>query len=260
MDRLSTKDIRLWHEQAGGRRYSVNRALSILQAVLALRAEDAGTRPVAMPNGLARNVTRASKAHLSVEQARTVVKSGDIYVAFPFLVGTRISEQLGLCWDCVDFDAGVVHIRRVQDKRSGELIGATKTASSQRSVPMGEAVRRMLAGWKTICPSPERVFPAKQGGTLLYSNFLHRIWKPTLERMGLPPVSIHSARTSFISMLQENGTPVATAAKLAGHSNVAVTLSHYTHSLTDGREAIAALDAALTGTTPGTTGNRGDSE
>src|SRR5215831_7722674 len=33
----------------------------------------------------------------------------NIYVAVPFLAGTRSSEQLGLLWEDVDFDANVIH-------------------------------------------------------------------------------------------------------------------------------------------------------
>jgi integrase len=150
----------------------------------------------------------------------------------------RISEQLGLCWGCVDFDACVVHIKYVQDKRTGKLIETTKTASGQRTIPLSETLRRMLAEWKPACPSLERVFTATQGGVLLYSSFRHRIWRPALQRMGLPPVSIHSARASFMSMLQASGVDVATAAKLAGHNTPNVTLQYYTHSLHDGRQAV----------------------
>jgi integrase len=78
---------------------------------------------------------------------------------------------------------------------------------------------------------------------LLYSSFLHRVWRAALKRMGLPSVSIHSARASFISMLQASGVDVATAAKLAGHKTPNVTLQYYTHSLHDGRKAVNALEA-----------------
>jgi integrase len=64
-----------------------------------------------------------------------------------------------------------------------------------------------------------------------------------LQRMGLPLVSIHSARASFISMLQTSGVDVATAAKLAGHKTPTVTLQYCTHSLHDVRQAVNALEA-----------------
>jgi integrase len=124
-----------------------------------------------MPTNLQKRLERPTRKHLSIDQVRAVIASDSIYVAFPFLAGTRISEQLGLCWDCVDFDAGVVHIKRAQDKQTDELIETTKTASGQRIIPMSETLRRMLAEWKPACPSLEHVFPAPQGGVLLYFQF-----------------------------------------------------------------------------------------
>jgi integrase len=153
------------------------------------------------------------------------------------------STAIQICRIGAGFDGGAIHIKRVQDKQTGKLIETTKTASGQRVIPMSETLRRMFAEWKPACPSLERVFSASKGGVLLYSSFRHRIWRPALQRMGLPPVSIHSARASFISMLQASGVDIATAAKLAGHKTPTVTLQYYTHSLRDGRQAVNALEA-----------------
>jgi integrase len=171
IDKLNTKSIREWHDGIDSV-YSANKALSVLKSALALHAEDTGTRSIAMPTNLQKRLERSPRKHLSIDQVRTVIASGDIYVAFPFLAGTRISEQLGLCWDCVDFESGVVHIKRVQDKQTGKLIETTKTASGQRIIPMSETLRRMLAEWKPACPSLERVFPAPQGGVLNRSGLI----------------------------------------------------------------------------------------
>jgi integrase len=248
LDRLTTRDIREWHSAlaATGTVYSAAKALGILRSALALHSEDSGnSHMVAMPTNVTRRAERPTRKHLSVQQVRDIIRCGDVYVAFPFLSGTRISEQLGLCWDAVDFAAGTIRICRTQDKLTGIIRQATKTDASNRVIPMSSALRDMLAEWEQTCPSSERMFPAEGGGVLLYSSYLRRYWKPTLERLGLPYVPVHSARASFISMLQANGVPVAVAARLAGHSNPAVTLSHYTHSLSDGTEAMSSLDAAL---------------
>ena len=66
-----------------------------------------------------------------------------------------------------------------------------------------------------------------------------------LKRLGLPPVTPHSARHSFISTLQAQGIEVGLVAKLAGHKNAVVTLSHYTHAMRGGEEAVRALDRAF---------------
>ena len=98
VDKLTTKSIREWHDGIDTV-YSANKALSVLKSALALHAEDTGTRWIAMPTNLQKRLERPNRKHLSIDQVRAVIASGDVYVAFPFLAGTRISEQLGLCWD-----------------------------------------------------------------------------------------------------------------------------------------------------------------
>lgn len=69
----------------------------------------------------------------------------------------------------------------------------------------------------------------------MYANFRNRYWKPALEAVGLPHVAPHSARHAFISTLQAKGVEVGLVAKLAGHANAAITLSHYTQAVRVGQ-------------------------
>ena len=268
---LTTRRIRAWHKLISDEVsiYCANRAMQILKAALALAAEDHEFRPPAMPTGLQRQRDKARKAVLTPDEvakllaaARDDVVNG-VYAAFPFLADTRPSEQLGLLWDDVDFEANVIRIQRIQ-LRDGSLSEFTKTAAGVRSIPMSPLLREMLLAWRVRCPRAdgklERVFPALGvarawplpraggGGPLIYGNFRKRFWTTTLKRLGLPPVTPHSARHSFISTLQAQGVEVGLVAKLAGHKNAVVTLSHYTHAMRGGEDAVKALDRAYAGT------------
>lgn len=265
---LTTRDIRTWHgticDQVSV--HAANKALMILKAALAMAAEDHEFRPPAIPTGLRKRGGKSAKDVLTPDQIRLVIAAAQadswkgIYYAAPFLMGTRPSEQLGLFWDEVDFEANVIRIRRVQLK-DGTLSEVTKTAAGHRDVPMSPLLRSMLLAWRVRCPRRdgklERVFPAPgrkptiltphlpTGGPLIYNNFRARIWAPAMKRLGLPPVTPHSARHSFISVLQAQGVEVAVVAKLAGHKNATVTLSHYTHAMREGGDAVATLDKAF---------------
>jgi integrase len=70
-----------------------------------------------------------------------------------------------------------------------------------------------------------------------------------LKRPGLPTVTPHSSRHSFISTLPGQGVEVGLVAKLAGYKNAVVTLSHYTHAMR-GEDAVNALDRAYAGSAP----------
>jgi integrase len=265
---LTTRKIREWHKLISDEvsTYSANNAMSILQAALALAAEDHEFRPPSMPTGLQRQRDKARKQVLTPEQVAMIIAAArhdqdkGVYVAFPFLAGTRPSEQLGLMWEDVDFDSNVIRIRRAQ-MRDGSLSEVTKTAAGARSIPMSPLLREMLLAWRVRCARKDgelhRLFPApgnirawplprdNGGGPLLYNNFRTRFWAPVLKRLGLPPVTPHSARHSFISTLQAQGVEVGLVAKLAGHKNAVVTLSHYTHAMRGGEEAVRALDRAF---------------
>jgi hypothetical protein len=179
-----------------------------------------------------------------------------LYVAFAFLAGTRPSEQLGLLWEDVDFEANVIHVRRMQE-REGTLAEFTKTVAGNREIPICGVLRSLLLAWRVKCPrlngGLHRVFPGfgkpapwpaprSGGGPLLYSNFRSRVWAPTLRRLGLPAVTPHSARHSFISTMQAQGIEVGLVAKIAGHANASVTLGHYTQAVRGGQDALAALE------------------
>jgi len=97
-------------------------------------------------------------------------------------------------------------------------------------------LRAMLLEWRVACPKVKgrlhRVFPAPGrapawpgvhrvggGGPLIYQNFRRRFWEAAFAEIGLPYVTLHSARHSFISTMQAQGVEVGLVAKLAGHSN-----------------------------------------
>jgi integrase len=268
LQELTTAQIRTWHktvsEQVG--RYSANRSRMHLATALALAAEDYNIRPPTMPANLSRGGPKAKKAILTPAQVGAAIEcarreSGKaFYVAFAFLAGTRPSEQLGLLWDDVDFEANVIHVRRMQEP-NGTLTEFTKTVAGTREIPLCRLLRSLLLEWRVKCPRLDgelyRVFPGlgkpapwpaprSGGGPLLYSNFRSRVWVPTLRRLGLPAVTPHSARHCFISTMQAQGIEVGLVAKIAGHANASVTLGHYTQAVRGAENAVEALERAFT--------------
>jgi integrase len=70
---------------------------------------------------------------------------------------------------------------------------------------------------------------------------------PDLEAPRPSAATPRSARHSFISTLHAQGVEVGLVAKLAGHKSAVVTLSHYTHAMLGGEDAVKALDRAYAG-------------
>jgi integrase len=267
---LTTGAIRSWHAKLVTHvsNYSANLAQKFLRAALLMAAEDFQLRVPPMPSKYGRGRPKPVKAILSPEQVGVVLKAASedkaqgIYYAFPFLTGVRPSEQLALHWEDVDLDRDMILIRRMQEL-SGALTPLTKTPASTREIPISPLLRKMLLEWRLTCPrlggQLRRVFPGQgrspvtglrcplAGRPLCYTNFRNRYWVPMFARLGLPYVTPHSARHAFISTLQAKGIEVGLVAKLAGHSNAAVTLSHYTQAVRGGDVAVRALEEAYWG-------------
>lgn len=263
---LTTAMIRAWHklivEQAGT--YSAGRAKMFLKAALAFGEEEYSVRAPVMPK-IGRGKGKAKKVVLQPEDVARLIAAAKedpergIYYAFPFLAGTRPSEQLGLRWEDIDFERNLIRICGMQE-RNGVRSDVTKTDAGMRELPMSGMMREMLLAWRVRCPRKDgqldRVFPAPGvprawplpraggGGPLLYNNYRVRYWVPALKGLGLPYVTPHSARHAFISTLQAQGIEVGLVAKLAGHKNATVTLSHYTQAMRGGEAAVEALDRA----------------
>lgn len=267
---LTTAQLRHWHGvvrvEAG--HHTAIRVMSMLRGILALAEEDFGVRVCSMPTNLARRKSKPKKEILTPDEVAKLIdyaktdKERGIFIAWPFLTGTRASEQLGLLWQDIDLDRNLIFIRRTLG-RDGITSETTKTEAGERQIPISATLRSMLLEWRLNCPRLNgelyRVFPGPGvpqqwplprlggGGPLLYSNFLKRYWRPAFAKANVRYVTHHSARHSFVSVLQAQGVEVGLVAKLAGHSNPAVTLGHYTQAVRGGAEAVAMLDMAYQG-------------
>lgn len=263
---LTTADIRAWNRSLADAvsPYMANVAKKFLKAALALAAEELQMRVPAMPTQLGRGRSKPRKQILTPAEVGCLIAEAlqdderGLYYAFPFLTGVRPSEQLGLLWDDVELAAGVIRIRRMQE-RDCSLSEVTKTAAGRRDIPICSQLRALLQKWQLNCPRNEagdlqRVFPClglgksarhgKRGSPLSYANFRSGYWRPALQALGLPYVTPHSARHAFISTLQAQGVEVGLVAKLAGHANANVTLGHYTQAVRGGEAALESLQAA----------------
>lgn len=134
--------------------------------------------------------------------------------------GLRISEALGLDFQHVDLDGGVVRVLGKGGKeRMAPLTG-----------PSVERLRRYLEQRPAFSPAPreQAVFLGKRGGRLTRSQAA-RIVKAAAIRCGLPPgVSPHTLRHSFASHMLQAGADLRSVQELLGHSRISTT-QRYTH-------------------------------
>jgi integrase len=174
--------------------------------------------------------------------------------------GLRSSELLGLRWRDVDLKANELHVRQRVDRFAN--IGAPKTDSSRRAVPLGPDLIHALKQWKLACPKGDAdlVFPTLKGNVDHHKNLL-RALEPVMKTAGVvnkdgsPKYALHSLRHFFASWCinpRDRGgreLPAKVVQTLLGHSSIMMTLDVYGHLFRDGsdRAELAASEKALFG-------------
>lgn len=153
------------------------------------------------------------------------------------LTGVRLSEGLGLKWKDVSVfktSGPTININRKMSKL--KCLGATKSKSAIRTVPIPHQLASLLRKWRFFCDHPdsgikenEMVFPI---GYHSY-NLVH---KRVIKESGLPYIPFKNLRTSystnfFLNLRARNEDEViqelARISRIMGHSSFDVTWKHY---------------------------------
>lgn len=78
---------------------------------------------------------------------------------------------------------------------------------------------------------PLLVFTTGTGEPIRRGTFRSRVWKPSLQRAGLPAaLRFHDVRHPYATWLVSDGVPINDVAKVMGHEQTSATLNRYTHS------------------------------
>lgn len=152
-------------------------------------------------------------------------------VATAAFTGLRWGECAGLYWEAVDLDARRLRVVRVLVEVSGQISVKPypKSRAGRRSVPIPAAVVELLAEHRQTFPSPELVFVNSVGGPVGRTSFRTRVWKPALQRAGLPEgLRFHDLRHSYATWLVSEGVPPNVVQRIMGHEDVTTTLGIYT--------------------------------
>jgi integrase len=171
----------------------------------------------------------------------------------PFMIaaiftGLRASELRGLTWGDVKLDKAVLHVRRRADRWN--VMGAPKSDSSKRDVPLAPMVVNALREWKLTCPKGKLglVFPTGQGTIWSLPN-LYRSLRPIQEQLIGKAYGLHSFRHAAASLFIAEGFSPKRVQALMGHSSIQVTFDTYGHLFPapDEQKEFERLQARLVG-------------
>lgn len=245
---------------------TVHRAHAVIRSMLKQAAQRGHVpRNVATLVQLPR-VQKQELRTLTEEQVRRLLDAArgtrhEALIALAVMTGLRQGELLGLRWEDVDLDAGVLRVRYQLNHR-GEL-AQPKTRAARRTMrlpaPVVEVLRahrvrqleeRLKAGewWqdRDLVFCSHRTWPKPAGGPLGHRN-VSRDFKDLLERAGLPDIPFHGLRHTAATMMLAHGVNVKVAQARLGHAQIGLTLDTYSHVLPsmdeDAAEKLAALMA-----------------
>lgn len=183
---------------------------------------------------------------LSATDARRLIRAthGDRMAArwlIGLALGLRQGEALGLWWDDIDLDTGLLRVRRsLQRQHGGGLVFTEpKTHRSKRTIPLPaplvKALRQHLVGQEK-----ERITAGSlwQGSSCVFTTLIgtptdprndFRQFKKLLARADLPSVRVHDLRHTAASLLLAQNVPARVVMEILGHSQIALTMNTYSH-------------------------------
>ena len=161
--------------------------------------------------------------------------------------GLRRGELLGLKWEDIDLEKGILRVKRQVARINGEVVEAPlKTKNAYRTLPLAKDTIAVLKEQKKKVGSSHWVFPSPTGGPISPDSVLHMLHR-VLKRAGLPRVRFHDLRHTFATLALQNGVDIKTVSGMLGHYSAGFTLDTYAHVTTAAqKEAAKTMEKVLT--------------
>lgn len=163
--------------------------------------------------------------------------------------GLRQSELFGLKWGDIDFAEGTMNVTR---SIVYGVVGACKTESSQKPVPVHPLLAKSLLEWRnhSIAAKPDDwVFASRHSrGKKPYwgQSILRRYVRPVAEKVGIQKcIGWHTFRHTYSTLLRSVGTEFKVMQELLRHSTLRSTLDVYTQAITPAKHAAQAAVLSL---------------
>ncbi len=172
--------------------------------------------------------------------------------------GLRRGEAVGLRWQDVDLDAGLVRItQQVVQLGWATEIGDPKTDSGSRTISIDRLTVATLRRWRATQAGERQEWGSawqdsglvftREDGSQLHPDTASSVFERLHREGGLPPIRLHDLRHTAASLALAAGVPLKVVSEQLGHSSLAITADTYTSVL----PAVAAAAAeAVAGAIP----------
>lgn len=162
------------------------------------------------------------------------IKNNYIGIIICLYTGIRLGELLALTWKDIDFDKKYLYIKKTSYtiKKNGKntiVTDTPKTKKSNRLIPIPTKLIQLLAIYKSksVCEYIIHTHKNKMVETRSYQ----RTFESILNKCKIKHYNFHCLRHTFATRALELGMDIKTLSEILGHTNVAITLNRYAHSL-----------------------------
>ncbi len=165
--------------------------------------------------------------------------------------GLRIGEIAALAWENVDFENNLIHVRATyqrvfslsEGKKTELIYTSSKTASSARSVPMGQSLKQLLLQQKRQATGK---FVVTNNSQPLEPRLLTYHFHQIRAAAGLPTIHFHLLRHTFATRCLECKGDIMSVSNMLGHSSTQMTLDTYAGSVMEQRiQVIAQMEKSI---------------
>jgi integrase len=178
------------------------------------------------------HVSHKKQEPYTLDEMETILKytTGwfNAFMYLAFTTGMRPGELIGLKWNDIDFNRGVIHLQRSISK--GIVTEDTYTKNHNRMVIVPSDVLSMI---KKLNHDYEWVFPNPDGNAFYESKSITKgYFEPFCEEFNVEYKGLKATRHTYISIMRNGGVSQEFILDIVGHSKIVSDKHYYQNQFT----------------------------
>jgi len=179
-----------------------------------------------------------------------------LFFAIDMLTGMRQSEILGLTWDNVDLENGLIYVKQQLQLVGGKYVLLTPKHDKERVISISPYVVKLLQGqireqkkWQLaagpVWDNPNNYVFTDELGDNLKRHTIYKRFKKIAAEIGCPDARFHDLRHTYAVFSLRAGDDIKTLQDNLGHHTAAFTLDVYGHVTEEMKKASADRQQVL---------------